>query len=457
MKQTLLILILLVATSITSLHAAVPITENISMDAEFRPRLELDNRDFNSGTGFDAYTTLRTRLGIKIDKVIENTAFYLQIADSRMMGFNNPYLTGTSPGPNGFDNNLGVTKVYLETRDFVKSGTMFRIGRFDNDQRREFVLGPGNWSYTGPRTYDGWKLGLEKEAWEAHLWSFFGAKGDRHWYPRSDDPAKSPNPDEDYKRDHSLTGWDLAFWKKQIGVMTYLELDQKPVLVTLTNERNVAVSCWTVAGNLKMRPPQKTAGLWIDGDLALQTGSMGLAYGQADIMAWMLAGDVVYHLEDALNLWGGLGFHFTSGDDAADTLEVGWFQDMYSSGHQTFGHMDYFTTALANKSKAERVASRMDKANGMRDLILRGGLAPVKDVTVGVDIHHFMVGEAYPSAVDGEDANTLGQEIDILAGWQARKGLTAQLGVDFFLPNEDWKGEDAKMATFFYLTLAAKI
>jgi len=438
-------LVVLFTALTTGLSAAVPINDNLALDAEFRPRVEFDDRDFNVATGFDSYGSIRTRLGFRIEKAIPNTAFYLQLADSRTMGFGNPYLNGDPPGPNGCDNNLGVTKVYVEIRDFYRPGTMLRVGRFDNDQGRAYILGPGNWSFYGPRTYDGLKVGVETENQEWHLWTFYGANGDRHWIPSDSDPAKTPNPARDYKRDHTLTGADYTFWKKQLNLLTFLDLDQQPVLDTLHYERNVTSSRWTFAGNLKLRPFKKKPGLWFDGDLAWQTGTMGLAYGEADIAGWMSAGDLAYHHQDPLDLWCGLGFHFTSGDDAADSLDAGWFWDDYSSKHKIHGHMDYFTNDLGIK------------ANGLRDYMLRAGLEPLRNLSVAVDFHHFMVQEAFPSKLDGSGTNTLGQELDILAAWQARKGLTPQLGLDFFCPTEEWKGEDAKPAFFVYLVLTAQI
>jgi len=157
-----------------AVQGKVKIAEGIFLDAYFRPRVELDAMDFNSNTGFDSYATFRTRLGISLENLVENTILCLNIADSRSMGYNDPYLQGSPVAPNKSDQNLGVDIAYLETRELFHCGTMLRIGRMENNQGRERLFGPGNWSVYGPRTYDGIKFGVEGENIDWYLWSFYG-------------------------------------------------------------------------------------------------------------------------------------------------------------------------------------------------------------------------------------------------------------------------------------------
>jgi len=97
------------------------------------------------------------------------------------------------------------------------------------------------------------------------------------------------------------------------------------------------------------------------------------------------------------------------------------------------------------------------KALGLQDYVIRAGVNPSKNILCAVDVHHFTVVKDFSSAVDGSSANTLGQEIDATLKYAVRKGLIAELGLDFFLPSEDWRGSDADLSTFFYMVLTAKL
>ncbi len=428
----------------TMASAKIKIAEGINLDAEFRPRFELDNRDFNNATGYDAYSTYRTRIGLELDGLIEKTVLYIKIGDSRTMGYGDPYLIGNPVGPNRFDNNLGVIEAFIEVHDVITPGFYLKTGRMSNNQGRFRLFGSGNWNFFGPRTYDGIKIGYIEDAFSLNMWHFFGANGDRHWYSLPDDPAKYPDPDEDYKRDHTLTGIDLTLLSGKINLLTYLDLDQEPVVDTLNNTSNVAVSRMTTAlyahENLGSQQQHR-----FDLDLAYQFGTMGHTAGQADISAYLLAGDWSWRFEECLKSWIGLGFHILSGDDGEDPGKVNYFYDKYCSKHRVLGYMDYFKSDTGVKSL------------GIRDLILRGGFSPAKGLKCQMDAHYFAVEKAFSSSVDGSDADVLGQELDITIKYAIRKGLQCQLGLNLFLPTEDWQGSETDTATLCYLILTAKI
>ena len=154
--------ILLISVLGTAAFAEVKVSDGVFIDAQFRPRLELDNRYYGPGAGFDGYSTFRTRLGISLREFIEGTELYLQIADSRTMGFADPYNTGQNIGVNKLDNNLGVTKAYIAVKGLLEKNSVFKIGRMSNNIGRNRIFGPGNWNIYGPRTYDGIRYEYEK-------------------------------------------------------------------------------------------------------------------------------------------------------------------------------------------------------------------------------------------------------------------------------------------------------
>lgn len=437
-RQALVSLIILVMVG--SAQAKIAIREGVYLDGEFRPRLEFDNLDFSNDTGFDAYASYRTRLGLGLDNLIENTMLYLMIGDSRMMGYANPYLTGKPPGPNGFDNNLGVVKAYLELRNLFGEGSYVRVGRMDNDQGRYRIFGPGDWNFNGPRTYDGIKVGYQRESWAVNAWSLYGANGDRHWVPISSDPATYPSPSVNYKRDNTLTGVDVSLIPQKIELMIFLDLDQNPVADTLHGGSHVASSRWTAATYVEHQwGPSKT--IWLEFDAAYQFGAMGHPGGNGDISAYLLAGDLGWKFYPRLNLWAGPGFHILSGDNGLDADEINYFYDNYCSKHRVLGHMDYFKSITGIKSY------------GLRDLIFRAGISPLKKLSVNLDLHHFSVQKAFSSEVDGSPAHSLGMELDTTTKYTIRKNVQTQVGIDFFWPTEDWQGPDSDMSTFIYVVM----
>lgn len=421
----------------SSILAQEKITDNLFLDAEFRPRLEFDNRDFKA-TGFDFYATYRTRIGIKFKNIIERTTLYFQIADSRLMGFSDPYLTGKNIGPNKWDNNLGVTKVFIEIHDLFKKGTLFKIGRMSNEQGRNRIFGPGNWNIFGPRTYDGLKIGYSTNNISWHVWNFWGIAGDRHWYFMTNTTGNYPDQNIHFKADHTLTGLDLSAANNVVNLLAFLDLDQLPVADTLHNQTNISFCRITLAANLKWRQ-NKNTGLWIDFDGSYQFGQQAHSKGSGDISSFLLAGDFSYHFNFKNQLWFGMGFDFTSGDDGKSLERVTNFYEYYYSKHSFQGNMDFFTNVSGIKSF------------GLKDYILRTGVNLIENVRLRLNLHHFCTEK--PFMVSG--ATDLGNELDITLDFSIRKGIITQLGFDLFWPENKWQGEKSSVATFGFCALTA--
>lgn len=438
-----LIAVIMIA-GVGSTIAKIKISDGFYLNAEFRPRLEFDNRDFLSESGYDSYATYRTRIGLGLVNIIENTELYIMMGDSRMMGYTNPYLTGEPPGPNKFDNNLGVVKAYIRINKIFDKDLYLKIGRMSNDQGRFIIFGPGNWNFCGPRTYDGIKIGYYNDGLSMNLWNLYGANGDRHWYPLEDDPASCPNPSIDYKRDHTLTGLDLSIWDNKFNFLMFMDLDQEPVLDTLSDKSNIAFNRITSAINIQI-PKNDLRHYRIDIDIAYQFGSMAHEEGNGVISGYLFAGDYVRDIVESGNAWVGAGFHIISGDDGKNPDRITYFYDKYCSKHRFLGHMDYFTSDTGIKSQ------------GIRDLIFRLGFKPLEKMSIDFDIHNFSVEKPIVSFADGKAAYNLGQEIDTTVKYSIRKGIQYKLGIDFFIPSDDWKGTDSDLSTFIFMELSKKI
>lgn len=447
MKSTinrLVMALILIFLNIGILASAVKLHENVIIDAEFRPRFEIENRDFSGGEGLDSYATYRTRLGVALTGLVENTDLYLMIGDSRTMGYANPYLTGDPAGPNNFDNNLGVIKAYFKVNGIFGKGSLLKIGRMSNDQGRALLFGPGNWNYFGPRTYDGIKTGIKRDQISLNIWHFYGANGDRHWYPEEDDPSQTPNPEINYKHDHTLTGIDISVGENKVNLLTYLDLDQAGIADTVHGGSHPAFTRATSAVNLHFAR-EKTSVFWLDADFAYQFGSMAYGGGSARISSYLAAADVGWCFESSTQAWIGIGFHILSGDDGKNPGRVTWFYDKYCSKHRVLGHMDYFKSDTGIKSL------------GIRDFIFRAGVSPTGKLSVQTDIHHFSVEKPYISEEDAKSTYNLGWEVDTTVKYNIYNGLQSKLGIDFFLAEDDWQGSDARLSVMIYGELTAKL
>ena len=423
------------------IFAQTKVTDNIYIDAEFRPRLEFDQRNF-AATGFDSYATYRTRVGISFQDIVENTTVYLQLADSRLMGFSDPYLTGQNAGPNKWDNNIGVTKAFIEVKDIFGNHMFLKIGRMSNNQGRNRIFGPGNWNLYGPRTYDGVKIGQSREKISWNVWNFWGIGGDRHWNYLQDSPGKFPNQNIPFKADHTLTGFDLSAADGKINLLTFLDLDQMPVADTLNHKNNVAFSRLTMAANIKWRQ-YSSSGIWFDFDAVYQFGKQAHGSGNGEISAYLVAADISYHLQKRHNPWLGFGFDITSGDDGQSPEKINDFYEFYFSKHTYQGNMDFFSNNSGIKSL------------GLQDFIVRAGFNPMKNLKFKLDFHHFQTQKSFISKVDQTYSTKLGQELDLTLDYLIRKGLKTRFGFDIFWPSEDWQGKNSQKSIFSFLTLTA--
>jgi len=179
--------------------------------------------------------------------------------------------------------------------------------------------------------------------------------------------------------------------------------------------------------------------------LGYQFGSKAHPGGNGTIAAFMTAGDYFFYFLSQKKLMAGAGFEVFSGDDGSDESEINYFFDNYSSKHRTFGHMDFFKNPTGIKSK------------GMQDFIIHLGATPVKELMLLADLHYFRLEKTYTSAKNGKPAHNLGFETDSNIKYTLRKGLTGELGIDFFIPDAHWKNNLGDISTFIYLAFTAKI
>jgi len=406
----------------------IKLSDGIYVDGYIRYRAEWDGRDFDSNTDMDTYSTLRTRLGFKAENIVENTVMYLMLGDSRTLGFEDPYLSGSHIGPNRFDNNVGAVQAYLEISDFFHPHLTLKLGRMENNMGRGRFFGPGNWNHNGPRTFDGFSLMYRTASASARFFNYWGYGGDRYWA----EPGSNT--------DHYLSGIDWRFMKDSLQFLMLWDHDNKEILCESDGKYNDRLSLITLLGYYIWNNKSKGGNFWsLTIDAAYQLGNRGSVIGEADISAYMFVAGLSYTLLTPKKPWLGLAVDITSGDDGSDPGKNKYFQADYFSKHGSQGHMDYFKS----------VAS---KSLGLQDFIVRCGFAPMKQGSIAVDFHTFRYQESYISKADGQTANAIGYEIDTKTNYTLRKGLSLIYGLDVFFPSDDWGGIDADTALFSYLS-----
>jgi Alginate export len=389
-------------------NAGIEIGNGVSIDVQVRERTEVDGKDFNSDTDMIEYSYLRTRLGLEFTK-IENTTIYLQFQDSRDLGLNS---SRTTP-----DNNLGVHQAFIKFKCRMNNKLWFQIGRFQVAYGRERVLGSVGWSNVG-RTFDGLRAGL---ACDKATLDFLMLKIRDRAFETFVHPG-----------DQILYGLYAQLLKKHLHLFILLDHDHLELL-----NGDASLNRWTLGGYYHRK---MSRGLDIKMDFAYQMGSYH-AVNYDGIAAYMLAVEFGYQSDSKMKPGIAGGFDYTSGenvDDPDDKLNT--YYNGYYTGHAYRGFMDEFV---------------INPPSGLIDLFIRMSIAPNERMVIALDIHHFQSAQDYQFGSD--DTKSIGQELDFTGKCKIYDGLGCQMGVSLFFPSDDWRGDEADMATWFYGMLTATI
>ncbi|MCH7826947.1 MAG: alginate export family protein, partial [Bacteroidetes bacterium] len=96
--------------------------DKVKIDAQIRPRFQYDNKDFNSNTGANTFTELRSRLGVLFSSA-ENLTGFFQIQDSRRFGSESSTLANSA--------NLDLHQAYFSISNFFKLPLNLKVGRME--------------------------------------------------------------------------------------------------------------------------------------------------------------------------------------------------------------------------------------------------------------------------------------------------------------------------------------
>jgi hypothetical protein len=379
---------------------ATEIGTGLDLDGQMRWRIEFDGKDFSDATAMNEFSLLRSRVALKVTS-IEKAVVYFQIQDSRNLGLNSAGLTN--------DTNLGVHQGYIKLKKLFSDRLHLQLGRFEAPYGRHRLMGNVGWSNVG-RSFDGVRLSRKGNTYKADI---FCLKVVERGF-------QSP-PEH---KDHKLYGIYSQFFEDRFHLFVLYDWD----LMKTGDDYDLAR--FTLGG---MFGQKLESGISYVFDAALQAGNQG-AY---DISAYMVAGDIYYHMDANLSKVG-FGFDVTSGDDDLTDDDIKWFNNLYYTGHKFRGFMDYF------------IASNTE---GLMDLVFRATFKPCPMGSINIDVHHFqtMVDHLTP---DGDSSKAIGQEIDVTMKRTIQENLGFQGGISTFLASEDWIA-DADPAYWVYFMLTA--
>ena len=397
MKKLSIILLLILITGVIAAQ------QTVKFSAQIRPRLELDNRSFNSTIPFNNYTYLRTRLGVSFTPSIDINGF-VQIQDARFFGGE----TSTTADMK----NVDLHQAYFKIDNFFKLPMDLKVGRMELLYSNERVIGTANWVNTG-RSFDGAVLSIKGEKIKADIFSV--------------------------KENEKLNAGDTLD-QNMYGVFTDLMLAQ--------NYKIQPFIIWqrAVPSNLLNR---FTLGTYIKGDISAfthetefiyQFGDITASSRKQNIAAYMFAFNASYTFDESSKPLIGAGIDYVSGDKNSADSDYNVFNTVFGTGHKFFGSMDYFIN-MPNDTYGL----------GVMDLIGKVGITPIENLKATLVGHIFTANADY-KLKNGSTTTNFGSEIDLTLSYKYNDNVTFEGGASLFSPGDifkEKKGTDT--STWFYL------
>jgi hypothetical protein len=370
----------------------------LDVSAQIRPRLQLNNKDFNKDITSSSFTELRTRLGLKFSP-IENLTGFVQLQDSRIYGTEPNTLTGID--------NIDLHQAYFSLQKLFDLPLNLKLGRMELSYGPQRLIGAVGWHNVG-RSFDGGVLQLNTEKLDIDLFS----------------AQTNENFEQGDTNDFSL-----------IGVYGNLKVS-----------KNYKIQPFVIGEMLTGSDFSRyTLGIYVDGNVgnlshevegAYQLGSINK---NTDISAFMLALNANYSFDEPIKPTLGVGIDYLSGDDGTDD-KFNVFNTLYATNHKYYGFMDFFID-IPNHTLGL----------GLVDLHVKADISPTSKIKTSVAFHLFN-SDAEFTLTDGKKTTNFGSEIDLTLFYNYNSAVNFQAGFSFFSPGEIFKqtkGEDS--STWGYL------
>lgn len=377
--------------------------QTVKFSAQIRPRLEIDNRDFNSNTPFYNTTALRTRLGLSFSPTNDLIGF-IQLQDSRFFGGETNTMADMK--------NVDLHQAYFKIDNLFKLPIDVKVGRMEVTYGNERLMGAVNWSNIG-RSFDG---------------AIITVKGE----------------------------------KIKVDIFNLKETEKFNFGDTLDQNIYGVYSNLMIVQNYKIQPfiiwqrqiPSKlldrvTLGAYVKGDIgafthetefAYQFGEITISNNKQDVSAFMFAFNVGYTFDAPSKPMIGAAIDYLSGDDNQLDYNYKTFNTLYATNHKFYGFMDYFTDLPTHTYGL-----------GLMDLIGKLEIMPVENLKVTVMGHIFNANADY-KLKSGSNTRNFGSEIDLLLNFTYNANITFEGGATLFSPGDIFQEKKGTgSSTWFYL------
>ncbi|MCK5605032.1 alginate export family protein [Candidatus Pacearchaeota archaeon] len=395
MKKTFIIstIFLLLVSTYTVAQTTFDVTGQV------RPRLQINNKDFNSDTKMNTYTELRTRLGVKFTPTEDVTGF-IQFQDSRVFG--------TEPNTLADTKNLDLHQGYFDIKKIFKLPLNFKVGRMELSYGPQRLIGAVGWHNVG-RSFDGGVIKLVTKSVDI---DFVGAR-----------------TNETMKTNDSL---DYHLYTAYANLKLVKDYKLQPFII----------------GETRVQDPFKryTLGFYVKGEHdgfsyeAEAAYQIGTQQEDVSIAAYMFALNLYYKFKTKAKPMVSAGIDYLSGDDGNDTDKYKVFNTLYATNHKYYGYMDYFLNIPNHTYKL-----------GLMDIHGKASIMPFDKFTLAAAFHLFSANEDY-TLVSGGTSTSFGSELDITFIYGYSKLVKFVAGFSMFSPGDifkETKGEDS--ANWAYL------
>lgn len=398
MKKTILLLFLL-----TTGFQFIKAQENLEFSAQIRPRFIIDNKDFNSNTGYNSYGEMRTRAAIQF-KPTNNFTGYFQLQDSRTFG--------SEPGTISNTANVDIHQAYFQVNNLFDLPVSLKAGRMEASYGTQRIMSMNNWNNFG-RSFDGVTLQID-------FCTVCETKLDLFAFR----VAESGSVDDSL--DENVLG---AF-----ADMKILENHNFQPFVVYYNSTSTSYpfKAFSIGAYLT----GKIGGFSHQAEFITQFADAETDSSQS-LSAFFVGYNATYKFGGEVKPSVSAGVDYYSGDDNPADKEYKEFSRWFGAGHKYLGYMDYFPKNTLGV--------------GLMDMHLKAGLKPIEKLDLLAALHLFNSAEDYTLA-DNSKSNKFGTEIDLVLTYDYNDYLDFQVGGGLFLPGkifEDKFGPDN--STWFYL------
>ncbi|MCI0529348.1 MAG: alginate export family protein [Nitrospira sp.] len=357
------------------------------MGAQVRPRFEYDDRDFNSDTDPDDFTSLRTRVHFNFS-FAEGIQAFIQVQDVRFFGEEASPLGDFDA--DGFDLHQG----YLDLENLFKKSLSIRLGRQEVSFDEERLIGNVDFVPQG-QAFDGLRILYERPLNE---WDLFALR-------INDGVARGTASLGDSNGD------DVNFYGIYANVKPVGNHLISGYFLWLENEPG-DVDRFTTGARLA----GSSGPFSYRGEAYYQFGEAGIQ----DIRAFLIGLRGTYAFGSSFNPSLTFWYDFLSGDEDPEDNDIEVFDTLFATNHRFYGFMDIFLNIPRDTSN-----------RGLQDLALKFSLVPHETTRFLVDFHQFFL-----ATEDDGGQDNLGQEIDVTLSYLFRKRVEITFGYSHFFIEE---------------------